>query len=54
MPVKPTYPGVYIEEISSGVRTIDWNRNTGKRKKYTSFSTASHSGRFSAVWRHSR
>src|SRR6476620_10390750 len=22
MPVTPTYPGVYIEEISSGVRTI--------------------------------
>ena len=22
MPVKPTYPGVYIEEIPSGVRTI--------------------------------
>jgi phage tail sheath protein FI len=22
MPVKPTYPGVYVEEIPSGVRTI--------------------------------
>ncbi len=22
MPVAPTYPGVYIQEISSGVRTI--------------------------------
>ena len=22
MPVRPTYPGVYIEEIPSGVRTI--------------------------------
>ena len=22
MPVTPTYPGVYIEEVSSGVRTI--------------------------------
>jgi phage tail sheath protein FI len=22
MPVAPTYPGVYIEELSSGVRTI--------------------------------
>ena len=22
MPVSPTYPGVYIEEIPSGVRTI--------------------------------
>jgi phage tail sheath protein FI len=22
MPVQPTYPGVYVQEISSGVRTI--------------------------------
>ena len=22
MPVPPTYPGVYVQEISSGVRTI--------------------------------
>ena len=32
MPVTPTYPGVYIEEISSGVRTI-----TGVATSITAF-----------------
>src|SRR3954471_24627561 len=32
MPVAPTYPGVYIEEISSGVRTI-----TGVATSITAF-----------------
>jgi uncharacterized protein len=32
MPVNPTYPGVYIEEISSGVRTI-----TGVSTSITAF-----------------
>ena len=27
MPVSPTYPGVYIEEIPSGVRTISGVRD---------------------------
>ena len=32
MPVTPTYPGVYLEEISSGVRTI-----TGVATSITAF-----------------
>ncbi len=32
MPVRPTYPGVYIEEIPSGVRTI-----TGVATSITAF-----------------
>jgi len=32
MPTTPTYPGVYIEEISSGVRTI-----TGVATSITAF-----------------
>jgi phage tail sheath protein FI len=32
MPVLPTYPGVYIEELSSGVRTI-----TGVATSITAF-----------------
>ncbi len=32
MPINPTYPGVYIEEIPSGVRTI-----TGVATSITAF-----------------
>ncbi|RME01414.1 MAG: phage tail sheath family protein, partial [Bacteroidetes bacterium] len=32
MPVRPTYPGVYIEEVPSGVRTI-----TGVATSITAF-----------------
>jgi len=32
MPVTPTYPGVYVQEISSGVRTI-----TGVATSITAF-----------------
>lgn len=32
MPITPTYPGVYVEEISSGVRTI-----TGVATSITAF-----------------
>jgi phage tail sheath protein FI len=32
MPITPTYPGVYIEEIPSGVRTI-----TGVATSITAF-----------------
>ena len=39
MPVTPTYPGVYIEEIPSGVRTI-----TGVATSITAFVGRAKSG----------
>src|SRR4051812_41099619 len=39
MPVQPTYPGVYIEEITSGVRTI-----TGVATSITAFVGRARSG----------
>ena len=39
MPVRPTYPGVYIEELSSGVRTI-----TGVSTSVTAFVGAAKRG----------
>ncbi|MBD2253359.1 phage tail sheath subtilisin-like domain-containing protein [Nostoc parmelioides] len=39
MPITPTYPGVYVEEISSGVRTI-----TGVSKSVTAFVGAAKRG----------
>src|SRR5262245_12718625 len=39
MPVTPTYPGVYIEEIPSGVRTI-----TGVATSITAFAGSALSG----------
>jgi len=40
MPITPTYPGVYIEEIPSGVRTI-----IGVATSITAFVGAAHAGR---------